>query len=169
MSSPDFDALVDRFYPMLYRFALSLAHNEADAGDLTQNVFVAWARKGHTLRDPARAKSWLFTTLYRDFLTGRRRANRFPQQDIAEIEHELPCDPPAETDPLDTRQVMAALQELEETFRAPLVLLYLREHSYAEIAQIIGVPIGTVMSRISRGKQKLLRALQARGVERDGR
>jgi len=58
---------------------------------------------------------------------------------------------------LDGATVMAALQRLEETYRAPLALFYLEDHSYREIAEILEVPIGTVMSRISRGKA-LLRA-----------
>ena len=73
MPSPDFDEIVNRYYPMLYRFALSLARNEADACDLTQQTFSVWATKGHLLRDGSKVKSWLFTTLS---ILDRARRNR---------------------------------------------------------------------------------------------
>ena len=73
MSDDTFSQLVDLHYPSLYRFALSLARSEADACDLAQQTFYVWAKKGHALREAAKAKSWLFTTLYREFLRGRRR------------------------------------------------------------------------------------------------
>jgi RNA polymerase sigma-70 factor (ECF subfamily) len=158
MDSLDFDELVDRFYPMLYRFALSLARNEPDACDLTQHTFSVWASKGHLLRDPSKVKSWLFTTLYREFISTRRRENRWPKEEISSVENELPAAAPETVDVLESGQVMAALQSLDETFRVPLVLFYLKEHSYEEIAQILEIPIGTVMSRLSRGKQKLQQA-----------
>src|SRR5207248_8103535 len=81
MSATDFQQLVDRQYAPLYRFALSLSKSEADAADLTQQTFFLWVSKGHQLRDrsKAKAKAWLFTTLYREFLGRRRREVRFPK------------------------------------------------------------------------------------------
>jgi RNA polymerase sigma-70 factor (ECF subfamily) len=158
METLDFTELVDRFYPMLYRFALSLARNEPDACDLTQHTFSVWASKGHSLRDASKVKSWLFTTLYREFISTRRHEQRWPKEEISTVEHELPAVVPETVDILESDQVMAALQTLDETFRAPLVLFYLQEHSYDEIAQILGVPIGTVMSRLSRARLKLQQA-----------
>src|SRR5204862_7625065 len=77
MSATDFQQLVDRQYAPLYRFALSLSKSEAGAADLTQQTFFLWAAKGHQLRDRSKAKSWLFTTLYREFLNRRRHVVRF--------------------------------------------------------------------------------------------
>jgi RNA polymerase sigma-70 factor (ECF subfamily) len=159
MESLDFEELVDRFYPMLYRFALSLARNEPDACDLTQQTFTVWATKGHLLRDASKVKSWLFTTLYREFISNRRREMRWPKEEISTVEHELPAAQPETVDILESSQVMTALQSIDETFRVPLVLFYLQEHSYEEIAQILEIPIGTVMSRLSRAKHKLQQAL----------
>src|SRR5277367_182 len=130
MHSLDFEELVDRFYPMLYRFALSLARNEADACDLTQQTFSIWATKGHLLRDGAKAKSWLFTTLYREFISNRRRETRWPKEELSEVEHELPATMPEVVDHLESGEIIAALQSIDEMFRAPLVLFYLQEHSY---------------------------------------
>jgi RNA polymerase sigma-70 factor, ECF subfamily len=162
MHSLNFEEIVDRFYPMLYRFALSLARNEADACDLTQQTFSVWAAKGHLLRDASKVKSWLFTTLYREFISNRRREMRWPKEDISELENELPSAVPETVDRLEAEQVMDVLQSIDETFRAPLVLFYLQENSYEEISQILGIPLGTVMSRLSRGKQKLQQAVLAR-------
>ena len=167
MHSLDFEDIVDRFYPMLYRFALSLARNEADACDLTQQTFSVWATKGHLLRDASKVKSWLFTTLYREFISNRRREMRWPKEDISEVENELPMAMPETVDCLEADQVMAALQSIDETFRAPLVLFYLEENSYEEIGQILEIPIGTVMSRLSRGKQKLQQAFLRRQAPSD--
>src|SRR5277367_2941308 len=167
MHSLDFEELVDRFYPMLYRFALSLARNEADACDLTQQTFSIWATKGHLLRDASKAKSWLFTTLYREFISQRRREMRWPKEELSEVEHELPCAMPETVDCLESVQVMEALQSVDETFRAPLVLFYLQEHSYEEIARILEIPLGTVMSWLSRGKLKLQQAFLHRQIPTD--
>jgi RNA polymerase sigma-70 factor (ECF subfamily) len=167
MHSLNFEEIVDRFYPMLYRFALSLARNEADACDLTQQTFSIWATKGHLLRDDSKAKSWLFTTLYREFISIRRREMRWPKEELSEVEHELPCAMPETVDCLESGQVMEALQSIDETFRAPLVLFYLQEHSYEEIAHILEIPIGTVMSRLSRGKQKLQQAFLHQQAPKD--
>ena len=167
MHSLNFEEIVDRFYPMLYRFAFSLARNEADACDLTQQTFSIWASKGHLLRDATKVKSWLFTTLYREFISIRRRELRWPKEELSEVENELPVAMPETVDHLEAAQVMDALQSIDETFRAPLVLFYLEEHSYEEIAQILEIPAGTVMSRLSRGKQKLQQAFLRRNAPHD--
>jgi RNA polymerase sigma-70 factor (ECF subfamily) len=167
MADEAFTLLVDRYYASLYRFALSLARNPADACDLTQQTFYVWATKGHLLRDTAKAKTWLFTTLYREFLRGRRRDTR-----LTSLE-ELPATAADLTDEeidrarrLDAALVLAALGAVAETFRAPLTLFYLEELSYQEIAETLGVPIGTVMSRLSRGKEQLRSALEAQAGQR---
>lgn len=139
----------------LYRFALSLSRSEVEAGDLTQQTFYIWAKKGHQLRDQSKAKTWLFTTLYRDFLASKRRQNRFVTAEEAEQWVEPAQVAPAGVDALDAATVQEALLKLDERYRAPVTLFYLEQHSYREIAEILGVPIGTVMSRLSRGKAEL--------------
>ena len=166
MHEEGFADLVETYYAALYRFALTLARNPADASDLTQQTFFVWATKGQTLRDAAKAKTWLFTTLYREFLRVRRRSGR-----ITAIEDLAPADqdpPDVDLDivgRMDAHLVMEALQEVDEVFREPLTLFYLQDLSYTEIAEILGVPIGTVMSRLSRGKAHLRTRLadKARG------
>ena len=150
--APDFQQLVDSYYESLFRFALSLARNENDAADLVQQTFSQWARKGHQLRDPGLAKTWLFTTLRREFLGTLRKAARFSDEPPGEEEGSLE---PRQAEALDAAAVMECLQKLPLEYREPLVLFYLKDMSYAEIAEILEVPIGTVMSRLSRGKNRL--------------
>jgi len=67
MADADFEKLVDDYHVLLYRFALGLTRKESDAEDLTQQTFYVWALKGHQLRDPAKIKTWLFTSLYHQY------------------------------------------------------------------------------------------------------
>ncbi len=158
MSESPFQQLVDQYYSTLYRFALSLAKSEADAADLTQQAFFLWASKGHQLRDRSKAKSWLFTTLYREFLGQRRREVRFPEIELEDVpETEMSISP--NMNALDSESVLQALREIDQVFRAPLTLFYLKQFSYQEIAETLEVPIGTVMSRLSRGKALLRQRL----------
>jgi RNA polymerase sigma-70 factor (ECF subfamily) len=158
MSASDFQQLVDQQYSPLFRFALSLSKSQADAGDLTQQAFFLWATKGHQMRDRSKAKSWLFTTLYREFLGQRRHEVRFPKIELDEArEEEMSISP--DVNAFDSATVLQALHEVEEPFRAPLTLFYLEQFSYQEIADVLEVPIGTVMSRLSRGKALLRQRL----------
>lgn len=158
-SALDFEALVEGHYRRLYQFAYNLSHDEAQAYDLTQETFLKWARKGHQLRDPSKVKTWLFTTLHREFLQARRRTTRFPHLELDEVAHDLPTIPPTMVDQLDAATVLAALAQMNEAFRAPLALFYLEDYSYKEVADILDVPIGTVQSRIARGKSQLYKLL----------
>lgn len=151
----DFEQIVDKFYQPLYRFGLSLTRAESEAYDLAQQTFYLWATKGHQLRDKSKLKSWLFTTLHREFLGSRRRGNRFPHHEVSMVEHQLPTVAPTVVNDLDGSTVMDTLLEVEELYRAPLMLFYLEDHSYKEIAAILDIPIGTVMSRLARGKTQL--------------
>jgi RNA polymerase sigma-70 factor (ECF subfamily) len=161
MNNEAFAELVDAHYAPLYRFALSLSRNTSDAGDLVQQTFFIWATKGHGLRELSKAKSWLFTTLYREFLRGRRRDARSTSiEDLPLGEKEPAAEEVDRVSRIDAALVMTALQTVDETFRAPLTLFYLEDMSYQEIADALDVPIGTVMSRLSRGKSQLRMALE---------
>jgi RNA polymerase sigma-70 factor (ECF subfamily) len=165
MNNEAFAQLVEAHYAPLYRFALSLARNPPDAGDLVQQTFFIWATKGHTLREAAKAKSWLFTTLYREFLRTHRREERSTSlEDLPAGEAELAAVEVDAVAKLDAASVMAALQAVDEVFRVPLTLFYLQEMSYDEIARMLEVPVGTVMSRLFRGKAQLRAALAAQSV-----
>jgi RNA polymerase sigma-70 factor (ECF subfamily) len=154
-----FETVVNTFYKPLYRFALSLARCEPTACDLTQETFRRFASKGHQLRDASKVKTWLFTTLYREFLRSDAEEDRMRSLKMTEFE-ETSGDAPACENAIDGRAARDALLQLEEHFRAPLALFYLQEHSYEEIAEILEVPMGTVMSRIARGRDLLRQRLR---------
>ena len=154
-----FESLVDRFYAPLYQFAFSLTRAEADACDLTQQTFTVWATKGHQLRDASKVKTWLFTTLHREFLNSRRRQARFPHLELEAAAVELPTVPPAAISRLDTEQVLDTLTQVDEVYQAAVALFYLQECSYNEMAEILDVPLGTVKSRLARGISQLQQLL----------
>lgn len=155
----DFELLVDRHYTALYRFAFSMAKSASEAADLTQQTFYLWAAKGHQLRDRAKVKSWLFTTLYREYVSTYRHNTKFQHVELVDAAPELPSVAPSVFNDIDGGTVIAALAQVDEAFRAPLTLFYLEELSYKEIADVLEVPIGTVMSRLSRGKEQLRQIL----------
>jgi len=159
--NPDinFRQLVADYYQPLYRFAYSLTKNPDEAGDLTQQTFVVYAEKGDSLRDASKVKSWLFTTLYREFLRVRRRRANMSVQEPEIIEAEAQPVEPSLVNKLDGRSAVEALERIDEAYRAPLALFYLKQLSYKEIAETLDIPIGTVMSRLSRGKAQLKDAL----------
>ena len=107
------------------------------------------------MRDLSKVKTWLFTTLYREFLESRRRQTRFPHYDLEQVEAELPPILPPFIRQLDAAKVVEALGEVDEVYQASVSLFYLEDHSYKEIAEILGVPIGTVKSRLARGIAQL--------------
>jgi RNA polymerase sigma-70 factor (ECF subfamily) len=164
----DFENLVASYYEPLYRFAFSLARGEADACDLVQQTFYIWAAKGHQLRDPSKVKTWLFTTLHREFLESKRRQSRFQHVEVDSAADELPPAPPLPANRIDTAHVVETLAQMDETYRAPVTLFYLQDISYNEIAEILDVPLGTVKSRLSRGLAQLQHLL-ARDIAAGGR
>jgi RNA polymerase sigma-70 factor, ECF subfamily len=154
-----FESLVARFYEPLYQFAFSLTRAEADACDLTQQTFTIWATKGHQLQDASKVKTWLFTTLHREFLESRRKQTRFPHYDLDTAAAELPAIPPAAVSRLDTAKVLDTLARVDAVYQAPVALFYLQDCSYNEMAEILGVPLGTVKSRLARGIGQLQQLL----------
>lgn len=164
MNEADYEQAVATFYEALYAFGYSLAGNEDDACELTQEAFCRLLTNGGQLRDPSKVKSWLFTTLYRVFLGWKDRRARLPHFEISSVEGELPVITPAHVDVLEDDAIRDALLELEEHYRLPLMLFYFNDHSYEEIAGILDVPVGTVMSRLSRAKGLLRERLVARSI-----
>jgi len=148
------EGVIREHYRPLYLYALTLCGQEADAADLTQQTAVIFARKWSEVRDLTKIKSWLFSILYREFLNLRRRTARITSLD-EHPEHEPEPHPPQQAQTLDGRAAVAALHTLEEPFRAVLSLYYLEDLSYREIADTLELPIGTVMSRLSRAKDAL--------------
>ena len=94
-------------------------------------------------------------SLHREFLEARRRQTRFPEHELSTVSDELPSITPELVRRLDSRAVVESLARVDPVFRAPVALFYLDDHSYNDIAAILGVPLGTVKSRIARGIAQL--------------
>jgi RNA polymerase sigma-70 factor (ECF subfamily) len=158
-ADPEFEQLVNRYYRDLYRFGFSLTGSEADASDLAQETFYVWANKRHQLKDPTKVKAWLFTTLHRKFLQTRRHKTRFKDEPIDEAAADFPHVAPDCVVRIDAQNLVRLLTQLDENHRAPLVLYYMEDLSYNEIAETLAVPLGTVQSRIARAKIRLFQLL----------
>lgn len=154
--------LVGQHYELLYRYAYRLSGSAADAEDLTQQAFLTAQEKLAQLREPAHAKGWLCAILRNTYLKDRRD---HPAACSLDLNGEPPAPLPPPTD-IDPEELQAALNELPEEFRSPLILYYFEEFTYKDIARQMDVPIGTVMSRLARGKAHLRRRL---GSSRDAK
>ncbi|WP_020475116.1 RNA polymerase sigma factor [Zavarzinella formosa] len=143
--------LVDEHYESLYRYAMRLSGSSADAEDLTQEAFCKAQTQIAQLRDPDRARPWLFAILRNAYLQ-RIRADR----NIKAVSLDAVGDVPERTGAVDPEigpeQLQRALNDLPEGFRTPVILFYFEEMSYRDIAEQMDLPIGTVMSRLARGK-----------------
>ena len=155
--------LVDEHYELLYRFAYRLSGSGADAEDLVQQAFLTAHRKLDQLREPDKARAWLIAVVRNVYRKSLRRDRPYPFSSLDQtpepsVDGELGPE-------IDTESVQAALNELPEEFRTPLILFYFEEFSYKQIADLLEVPIGTVMSRLSRAKNHLRQRLQPRFCE----
>ena len=147
--------IVDRLYSSLYQFAVGLTKSESDAADLVQQTFLILNQRLDQIRDFSKIKSWLFTTLRRNFLLEIRRHAKCPEVEFLPDIHDFPAGDSECWRSLDARSVREALLKVAETYRVVLELFYVSNLAYREIAGTLGIPIGTVMSRLSRGKAQL--------------
>jgi RNA polymerase sigma-70 factor (ECF subfamily) len=149
------ERLVEEHYASLYRYAYRLSGSEADAEDLTQETFCKAQMSLKQLREPDRAKSWLFSILRNAYLH-RVRTEKIQATLSLELVGELPDEIPSESLPdVDQDVLQKALGELPEGFRTPILLYYFDDFSYRDIAEQMDLPIGTVMSRLARAKAVL--------------
>lgn len=155
----------------LYGTALRLTRNEADAQDLVQDTYVKAFKSAKQFTPGTNLKAWLFTILHNTFRNRRRDSGRDPVNvDSDQLDLAAPVDPAASPEEQLTRAAMgpdlqSALDALPEAFRQAVWLRDVEEFPYAEIAEMLGIPLGTVMSRISRGRRMLYEALAAGKIE----
>ena len=154
--------LIGQHYEVLYRVSFRLTGSVADAEDLTQQTFLTAQQKLEQLRQSESAKSWLLAILRHHFFRNRTRAARQSVRLDSLPEPACSTHKPAE---FDSEELQAALNDLPDEFRFPLVLYYFHEQSYQDIATELSIPLGTVMSRLSRGKEHLRRRLRPDGVD----
>ncbi len=149
----DTEELVDAYCQPLYCFAISLVRDADRAAGLVRQTYVIWERKEREPRAPGKVRTGLFSTLYRQHL-GQGSWKTWPPEPATGDDEDRSAT--HEPDPgREIPRTAELLGGLSTTFRAPLTLFCLEQHSYKEIADILDVPIGTVMSRISRGKEQL--------------
>lgn len=160
MCAPQIGDLIDRHYQAVYRFAYRLTGDVADAEDLTQVTFLAAHRKLHDLRNPEFAWSWLCSIARNTYVNQIRKANGHTTVSLEGVPE--PCGRVSEDMVVDEEELQRALDELPEEFRSVLILYYFQQCSYREIVEILEVPIGTVMSRLARGKRHLRQRLLSR-------
>lgn len=178
-----FEALALPHLKALFSFALRLTGDGATAEDLVQETYLKALQAFASLRDPDRVRSWLFQILSRLVTDRHRTADReVPFEDPAALERFSLYERVEEEDPFPysdrlhddflaqfrDEDVRRALLDLPEVYRIPLLLLYAEDMSYKELAEVLGCPIGTVMSRLHRGRKALERELwecaQRRGL-----
>ncbi len=145
--------LIEAHSDSLYRYAFRLTGSAADAEDLTQEAFCKVLVRLPQLREPDRAKGWLFRilrNLYLHRIRDEKKHKTVPLDSANEPSGTTALEPK-----IDSATLQEALNELDETFRTPLILFYFEEFSYRDIAEQMDLPIGTVMSRLARAKAYL--------------
>jgi RNA polymerase sigma-70 factor (ECF subfamily) len=178
-----FEAEALPLLPGMYSAAYRLTRNPADAEDLVQETFLRAYRGFHQFEPGTNLKAWLYRILTNTFINSYRKKQREPQTiSDEEIEDwylyskmaDAGFEPSAETsliESLPDEDVQEALSSLSEQFRIAVLLADVEGFSYKEIAEITGVPIGTVMSRLHRGRKTLEKRLwdvvRERGLVRD--
>jgi RNA polymerase sigma-70 factor, ECF subfamily len=173
VARPDFCQLALPHMGALYRTATRLTSRPAEAEDLVQETYLEGFRSYASLRDPERCRAWLFRILHNLWTDRRRRegvrAAAHLDGDAIGTALALPPVRDLEREILQagySDEVERALASLPEEFRTALLLVTVEELSYAEVAEVMGCPIGTVRSRLARGRALLATALAtSRSVE----
>ena len=162
------------FMPALYSAALRMTHNPADAEDLVQETYLKAYRSFASFTEGTNLKAWLYRILTNTFINQYRAKKRRPDQvDLDDVEdfyifrrlgglEAADAERTAETEALESMpddEVKQALESIPEQFRMAVILADIEGFSYKEIAEILDVPIGTVMSRIHRGRRQLQKLL----------
>ena len=159
------DALV--FTDQLYSAALRYTKNPEDARDLVQDTYLKAFTSFHQFEEGTNLRAWLYRVLTTTFINTYRKDQRRPQVAQAELEdwqlaeaqsHTSDLGKSAEAEALENlpdSDIKRALQEIPEDFRMVVYLADVEGFSYKEIAEIVGIPAGTVMSRLSRGRKQL--------------
>ena len=147
---------IEACFPALRRHAAALLHNRQDADDLVQACLVRALDKLHTRRDDADVRAWLFTIMHNVFLSELRRANMRPTGEPMVETHESAMRMYGNQESnLDCRDVLRALKQLPIEQPTIIVLVTVEDLSYAEAAHVLGIPVGTAMSRLARGRERL--------------
>jgi RNA polymerase sigma-70 factor, ECF subfamily len=163
-------ALIETHIPGLRRFACALLRGDRErADDLVQDCLERALSRWHLRRAEGDLRGWLYTILYNRFLSDQQRRKRRGVHDTLTeaIEAELPRITGGQDEALEHRDLIRAFAALPEEQRSVLLLVGVEDLSYHEAARVLGVPIGTVMSRLSRGRERLRRFLNGDSTSGD--
>lgn len=156
---PQAARLVDEHYRAVFGYAYRLSGSVIESEDLTQQTFMLAQAHLNQLREPRAARVWLYTITRNEFLRRRPQAMAVTLDDVPE-----PTAPEQEPGlfevELTSEQLQNAIQELSTEFRVPVLMFYFENASYREIAEQLKLPVGTIMSRLSRAKAQLRRHLE---------
>jgi RNA polymerase sigma-70 factor (ECF subfamily) len=168
-----------QYAPQLYSAALRMTRNRADAEDLVQDTYLRAYRSFHTYTDGTNLRAWLFRILTNAFINRyRAKQRRVQEQDVDDVDDLYLYKGVRNTDVLARSaedslfevftddEVKDALEALPENFRMPVLLADVEGFSYKEIAEMLDIPIGTVMSRLHRGRKAMQKRLWDFAVER---
>jgi len=161
-----------QYAPQLYSGAMRMTRNAADAEDLVQETYLRAYRSFATFQEGTNLRAWLFRILTNTFINTYRAKQRRPQEtELGDLEDLYmyrrigsinPSSRSAEDQLFDLftdDEVKAALEDLPDNFRLPVLLADVQDFSYKEIAEILDIPIGTVMSRLHRGRKAMQKRL----------
>ncbi len=158
----EIETLVQRYHDRVYRYAYWLSGCSATAEDIAQETFLRAMRGLHGLRDERAAESWLLTITRHEFLRWKGKQRIPTIGDGFEVESTSAA---PEVALADAEWVRVGLDRLADEFRVVVLMYYFENLSYAEIANRLEIPMGTVMSRLSRGKHHLKNALLTERTE----
>ncbi|HEX9847853.1 MAG TPA: sigma-70 family RNA polymerase sigma factor [Acidimicrobiia bacterium] len=170
----DFERDALQYSRQLFSAAMRMARNAADAEDLVQETYLKAYRAYHTFEEGTNLKAWLYRILTNTYINKYRKDTRRPNEvDLGDVEdlylyRRIGSEESAEAarttedrvlDGLVESEIKEAVEELPESFRMPVLLADLEGFSYKEIAEILDIPIGTVMSRLHRGRKAMQKRL----------
>jgi len=170
----DFERDAMQYTRQLYSAAMRMTRNPSDAEDLVQETFLKAYRAYHTFEEGTNLKAWLYRILTNTYINKYRKESRRPSEvDLGAVEdlylyRNIGSEESAEAartteervlDGLVEADIKKAVEDLPENFRLPVLLADLEGFSYKEIAEILDIPIGTVMSRLHRGRKAMQKSL----------
>ncbi len=166
----EFGRLLEREIPRLRRYARALARDAVRADDLVQNCLLRAIAKQHLWQPGTDLRAWLFAILHNQYVNDLRRSLREGAESAVDQLAPVLTVPPTAIVSLELRDLERAITLLPEEQRQAILLVGLEGMHYEEVAGILGVPIGTVRSRLSRGRETLRRLMDMKGdAERPGR
>lgn len=168
-----------QYAPQLYSAALRMTRNASDAEDLVQETYLRGYRSFHTFEEGTNLRAWLFRILTNTFINSyRAKQRRVQETELDDVEDlylykrisgvDVASRSAEDTlfDLFTDDEVKQALESLPESFRLPVLLADVEQFSYKEIAEMLDIPIGTVMSRLHRGRKAMQKALLEFATER---